>query len=58
MREVLPQIVEVLTFGFVWNSLIKSSWYTRELFPKLLELIFTVKGLILIRVEVVLWTFA
>ena len=58
LREVLPKIVEILTFGSVWNCLVKSSWYTCELFPKLLELIFTVKSLILIRVEVVLWTSA
>ena len=53
--EIFPQIIEVLALNSGWDSLVKSSWHTSELLPKLGELHISGLLLIIIRVEVVLW---
>ena len=55
---MFPQIVEVLALDSVWDSLVKPSWNTSELLPKLSKLFLSSLLLIVIRVEVVLWASA
>ena len=52
---MFPQIVEVLALDSVRDSLVKPSWNTSELLPKLGELFLSSKLLVVIRVEVVVW---